>query len=209
MMNSINSLNSASLKINTLGHAIPEAGERTVTARFKNPTRMASIAVPDTAWHAVTLAPVQYREVLIAVLDNAAKRILSKQLAAFSVWPSTIDSGYFCEAALLEEASGANSEWMGKDELETAWRDSETRKAWVSSPNYAGNIAFRKAVAHYETLILKLAGKSSQYTPADMDLILAKLKDSDVGTELGAFVVRRIEALRNKPTPVGIDCDLL
>lgn len=191
--------------------SVPAANERAIVSRFKNPARTAMIILPDTAWQQLTIdgVPTAYRAILEAVLDNAAKTILSKHLNSYTVWPGELDSGYFAPAALLDEATGANSEWMTKDEIETAWRASETRKAWVTSPNYQANQAFRKAVAHYETLILKLAGKTSAYTPNDLDLILAKMKEGDLTTELGSFVVRRIEALRNKPAPAEVDCDLL
>lgn len=190
---------------------IPTLGERLIVSRFKNPARTAALAIPDTAWRDLEREAIStaYRSILEAVLDNAAKTILSKHLNSYTVWPTELDSGYFAPSALLDEATGANSEWMTKDEIEQAWRASETRKAWVTSPNYQANQAFRKAVAHYEALILKLAGKTSAYTPNDLDLILAKMKESDLTTELGFFVVRRVDALKNKPAPAEVDCDLL
>ena len=194
----------------TATQAMPQAGERLVVARFKGPARTAAICVPDTAWNNVTSnAPAQYREILTAVLDNAAKTILNRHLNSFSMWPVDIDIAYYCETALLEEALGSNNEWLSKEQIEAAWHDSATRKAWITSSNYASNAAYRKAVAHYESLITKLAGKTSAYQPSDLDLILAKIKPEDLTTELGSFVVRRIDALRNKPAPAMVDCDLL
>lgn len=194
----------------TAGQCIPAEGHRLVIARFKNPARMAAIAIDAGPWDRVAAnAPENYREILLAVLDNSAKNILNRHLTSFSLWPSTIDAAYFCEAALIEDATGANSEWMSKDELETAWRASATRKAWVANPNYASNKDFRTAVAHYETLITKLAGKTTQYTPEQLDLMLAKMREEDLSSELGSFVVRRVEALRNKPAPASVNCDLL
>jgi hypothetical protein len=187
-------------------------GYRVITARFKNPARSATIAIPATPWSNLEAAevPTQYRAILEAVLDSAAKTILSKHLSAFSLWPSEIDTAFYCEAALIEEATGANSDWLNKEELDAAWRASATRKAWVTSPNYQANAAFRKAVAHYESLILKLAGKTSQYQPSDLDLILAKLKDEDLTTELGSFVVRRIDGIKNRPVVSNeVNLDLL
>jgi len=194
----------------TTSQALPQACERVIIARFKAPARTAAICIPDTAWANVTTnAPAQYREILLAVLDNAAKTILNRHLNSFSCWPVDIDTAYYCEQALLEEATGSNSEWLSKEQIEAAWQESATRKAWITSSNYASNAAFRKAVAHYESLITKLAGKTSAYQPSDLDLILAKIKPEDLTTELGGFVVRRIEALRNKPAPAEVDCDLL
>lgn len=209
------------IKVNTSQElAINEAAQqgidgtvtRAIVARFKNPARAAYLNIPATAWHNLSASgvPENYRAILEAVLDSAAKAIISKQLSSYSVWPSTLDAGLFCEAALIDEATGANSDWMNKEELEQAWRNSATRAKWVKSPNYAANAAFRKAVAHYESLITKMAGKTSSYTPQDLDLILAKMEPSDLTTDFGSFIVRRIEAIKNRPNRVEVvDMDML
>lgn len=185
---------------------------RSITARFKNPARFATLNIPAAAWQQVETEPMNanYRQILLAVLDSAAKSIISKQLQQFSVWPTSLDAGMFASAALLDEATGANSDWMTKEEIEQAWRDSATRAKWVKSPNYASNPAFRRAVGHYEALITKMAGKTSSYTPEDLDLILAKMEPADLGTELGSFITRRIEAIKNRPQRLEVvDTNLL
>lgn len=185
---------------------------RSITARFKNPARVATLNIPAAAWTAIESEPMNanYRSILMAVLDSAAKSLISKQLSAFSVWPSSIDAGTFAPAALLDEATGANSDWMTKEEIEQAWRDSATRAKWAKSPSYASNPAFRRAVTHYEQLVCKMAGKTTSYTPEDLDLILAKMDAADLATELGSFVTRRIEAIKNKPQRIEvIDTNLL
>lgn len=179
--------------------ATATANERAITARFKNPARSATIVISATPWDDLSNVPEQYRPILDAVLETAAKSIISKHLNAFSLWPSTIDAGYFAPAAILDEATSANNQWLSKEELETAWKTSATRQQWVSRDDYKTSQAFRKAVAHYEEQVLKLSGKTSQFDPADLDLILAKMKPEDLSTEFGAFVVRRVEAIRNRP----------
>src|SRR5512137_647221 len=93
-----------------------QPGQRVITARFKNPARSATIAISSQPWDSLAVAgvPSQYRAILEAVLDSAAKTVLSKHLSAFSIWPSAIDTAFYCEAALIEEATGANSEWLNK-----------------------------------------------------------------------------------------------
>ena len=177
----------------------PAAGQRLVTASFKNPARSATIIIPSTVWDDLVTCPEQYRAILDAVLEKAVKSILSKHLNAFSLWPSTIDAGYFAPAAILDEATNANNQWLSKEELESAWKTSATREQWVTRDDYKTSPAFRKAVAHYEEQVLKLSGKTSQFDPTDLDLILAKMKPEDLTTEFGAFVVRRVEAIRNRP----------
>lgn len=179
--------------------AIATANERIVTARFKNPARSATIVIPTTVWDDLSNVPEQYRPILDAVLEKAVKDIISKHLNAYSLWPATLDAGYFAPAAIMDEATNANNTWLSKEELENAWRDSATRKQWVTRADYATSAPFRKAVARYEELTLKLSGKTSQYTPDDLDLLIAKLSPADHSTEFGAFVLRRVDALQNRP----------
>lgn len=179
--------------------ATATATERVITARFKNPARSATIVIHATAWNDLSNVPEQYRPILDAVLENAAKSILSKHLSAYSIWPSTLDAGYFSPSALMDEATSSNNQWLSKEELDAAWRDSVTRKAWVTRSDYTTSAPFRKAVARYEELILKLAGKTSQFTPDELDLIIAKLSPNDHATELGSFVLRRVDAIQNRP----------
>ena len=177
--------------------ASPDA--RIVTASFKSPARTATISVPLAIWADLDTVPEQYRAILDAVLETAVRSILSKHLKAFSLWPSTLDAGHFARDAILDEATGANSVWLSKEELESAWKDSATRKAWVTRDDFKTSAPLRKAVAHYEELVLKLAGKTSQFAPTDLDLILAKLRDEDYSSEMGSFIVRRVEAIKNRP----------
>ena len=188
----------------------PSPDARIITARFKNPARSATISLPLAIWSDLDTVPEQYRPILDAVLENAARNILSKHLNSYSIWPSSLDAGYFAQPAIMDEATGANSVWLSKEELESAWRESATRKAWVTRDDFKTSAALRKAVAHYEELVLKLAGKTSQFAPTDLDLILAKLKDEDYSTELGSFIVRRVEAIKNRPTrTTAADVNLL
>lgn len=197
--------------INTTANDLPLAhGERRIVCTFKQPARRASIAIPDAPWSAVRRdVPEQYREAMLAILDKAAKDILSAHLKAFSIWPSTIDDSLFCTTALLDAATASGSEWMTKEEIEAAWAASTTRKIWVESASYTTNKEFRTQVAYYQTLITKLAGKTTSYTEAELDLMLAKWKEADMNSDLGQFMVRRIEAIRNKPAPSVMSGDLL
>lgn len=184
--------------------------ERIITARFKNPARSATIVLPTTVWDDLSNVPEQYRAILDAVLENAAKSILSKHLNAYSLWPASLDAGYFAPAAIVDEATNANNTWLTKEELDAAWRDSATRKQWVTRADYATSAPFRKAVAKYEELILKLSGKTSQFSPDDLDLIIAKLNPTDHTTELGSFVLRRVDAIQNRPVKTNdANVDLL
>jgi len=184
--------------------------ERLITARFRNPSRSATIIIPSTAWTTMaSQVPTAYASLLGAVLETAAKSILSKRLESMSIWPSTIAATLFTPDAILSEASGANTEWLTREELTAAWEQSATRKAFITSPNYTTNKAYRQAVEMFKELILKLAGKTSQYQDSELDKILAKLDASDFETEMGTFIVKRIEQLKNRPMKSAIDLDIL
>lgn len=189
--------------------ALKRADDRMITARFRNPSRSASVLIDAQAWENLKSVPETYRPLLEAVLDTAAKSILSKYLENFSTWPSEMPAHLLNESAILDAANGSNSEWLSKEELAEAWKQSATRRAFINNPMHASNPAYRKAVSKYEELLLKLAGKTSQYTPQELDLILAKMNDDDLVSEFGQFVARRVEAIRNRPTRDVVDLDLL
>lgn len=188
--------------------ALPADGERIITARFKNPARSATICIPAAPF-ILNDVPEAYRGLLEAVLEKAAKDILSAYLNGFTTWPTTIPADRFTHDALVECASGANSNWLSKEELEQAWKASATRKAFYNDARFSANPAYRKAVGKFEELVLKMAAKNAAYQPEELDKILAKIHDDDLVGEFGLFVVRRIEQIRNKPAAATIDLDVL
>ena len=190
--------------------AIPNMGERLIIVRFKNPARAAAIAIPAEPWERMKReVPAAYAGLLDAVLEKAAKDILSATLASFTTWPNEIDAMRFTFDALMEQASGSNSGWLSKEELANAWKASATRKAFYGDARFGSNPAYRKAVAKFEELVLKMAAKNAAYQPEELDKILAKLHDDDLNGEFGTFIVRRIEQIRNKPQAATIDLDVL
>jgi hypothetical protein len=185
-------------------------GQRMITSRFRNPSRSATVIISTDAWDTMnSQVPATYASLLGAVLETAAKSILSKRLENMSVWPSTIDASILTPDAILSEASGANTEWLTREELTAAWESSATRKQFITSPNYSANKAYRQAVEMFKELVLKLAGKTSQYQESELDKILAKMHEDDFNTDFGSFIIKRIEALKNKPAKTAIDMDIL
>lgn len=185
-------------------------GQRRITARFRSPARSATILIPSQAWDQMEASvPASYAPLLSAVLETAAKSILAKRLEALTIWPLEVSQALFTADAIMAEASGANTEWMTREELTAAWEASATRKAFTSSPNYQANKAYRQAVEMFKDLILKLAGKTSQYQESELDKMLAKLHADDMETELGTFIIKRVEQLRNRPQKASVDLDIL
>ena len=188
----------------------PATNERLIIVRFKNPARAAAIAIPAEPWERMKReVPMAYASLLDAVLEKAAKDILSAALASFTTWPSEIDAMRFTFDALMEQAAGSNSGWLSKEELANAWKASATRKAFYGDARFGTNPAYRKAVGKFEELILKMAAKNASYKEEELDKILAKIADDDLTSEFGTFIVRRIEQMRNKPMTAEVDLDLL
>ena len=188
----------------------PASNERLIIVRFKNPARAAAIAIPAEPWERMkNEVPMAYASLLDAVLEKAAKDILSATLSSFTTWPSEIDAARFTFDALMEQAAGSNSGWLSKEELANAWKASATRKAFYGDARFGSNPAYRKAVAKFEELLLKMAAKNASYTMEELDKILAKIADEDLTGEFGTFIVRRIEQIRNKPMTAEVDLDLL
>ena len=188
----------------------PNANERLIIVRFKNPARAAAIAIPSEPWERMKReVPEAYAGLLDAVLEKAAKDILASTLSSFTTWPTEISADRFTLDALMEQASGSNTGWLSKEELTAAWKASATRKAFYGDARFGTNPAYRKAVGKFEELILKMAAKNAAYREEELDKILAKLDDEDLTSEFGTFVVRRIEQIRNKPMNAEVDLDLL
>ena len=188
----------------------PGANERLIIVRFKNPARAAAIAIPSEPWHTMRAeVPDAYAGLLDAVLEKAAKDILSATLSSFTTWPTEIGADRFTLDSLMEQASGSNTGWLSKEELTAAWKASATRRAFYGDARFSSNPAYRKAVAKFEELVLKMAAKNAAYKEEELDKILAKLDDEDLSSEFGTFIVRRIEQIRNKPMNAEVDLDLL
>lgn len=186
--------------------------ERTIVQRWKAPARAVAINISNAPWANLETdgVPEQYRAILAAVLEGAAKSILKRTVEAFNVIPATISPALFTSDALIDEATSGASEWMSKEELTEAWNTSATRKALIlDNPKYKESAAYRRAANAYAELVLKLAGKTSSYEPEDLDWLLAKFHNDDLNTELGAFMVRRVEMLQRKPQRPTIDRDAL
>jgi prophage maintenance system killer protein len=185
-----------------------DAGNKRVVVRYRNPSRVFGIQVSADAWNLADV-PERYRAMLESVLDSAAVSILKTHIDSFSAVPTSIDASKFSQDALIDAATSSNSNWLSKEELSDLWKASATRKKFYTDARYASNGAYRKAVAKFEELVLKLSGKSAKIEHDDLDKILVKLDDSDLETELGSFIVKRIEAMKAKPVVDSIDMDLL
>ena len=192
--------------------ATVQPGQRLIIITQRNPSRIAAVIVPANAWEDVSNslgAASPYVPLLHAVLDTAAKAILTRRIGDMSVFPTSIQTDIFSADAVLAEAASGNTEWLSKEELTQAWEGSATRAKFTNDPRYTANKNYRISVDKFKELIIKLAGKTSAYSPSELDSMIVKLHPSDHNTEFGAFVLRRIQALQNKPARDEIDLDCL
>jgi lipid II:glycine glycyltransferase (peptidoglycan interpeptide bridge formation enzyme) len=174
---------------------------------------MAAVIISTEAWQTMTACigteGAPYASLLGAVLDTAAKSILTRRIGEMSVFPTEIDDAIFSADAILTEATSGNSDWLSKEELTQAWEASVTRNSFTNDPRYLINAQYRKAVSAFADLVIKLAGKTSTYTESELDTMQVKMKEEDHDSELMAFMNRRIEQIRNKPAKPAFDMDLL
>jgi len=187
---------------------------RTVCVRYKSPAREVLIQIASAPWNVVDSFDIssEYKQILESALDSAAKRILSAFILnakAAGADPCEIPESLFTTDALLEECTNAATEWLSKDELAEAWKNSATRKAIFNATKYANNPSYRKAYTRYEELVLKLSGKAVTLQPAEIDSVLAKLSDSDHDTVFGAFILRRCVAMRSRKDNAVVDLSIL
>jgi hypothetical protein len=183
---------------------------KTIFARINNPTRKFWVQINPSAWNEIQNAPEQYRAVIEAALDNAAKMILTDYVKAYTVSPSALPAHIFSAENILDRAGDNDSSWLSKEELESAWKESDTRKRIIENNKYKDNVEYRKVANLYAEYILKLSGKRADIPRDKLDWILAKIEDTDLESEFGLFVSRRISQLKTKKeTNKEIDLDLI
>lgn len=199
--NTIESANAATLN---------DTNIRTIVVRWKSPARMVAVTIPNDAFTAMrNEVPANYVPLIEATLEDTAKGIIKRFIESHSVTPSSIPDGAFTSAALIEAATISHTDWLTKEELQQLWSASSTRNKLVTDPRYASSKEYRTAVNYFAELVVKFAGKTSQFKPIELDKVLAKLEADDLQSELGAFIIRRVEALKNKPAASEVDLDLI
>ena len=184
---------------------------RQVTVAWRNPKRSAVVNVNAEAWTRIEHIDESYKPILVSALTNAAERIIKRYCQSFSIIPSGIPAGLLTPDAIFQEATYGAMDWMSKEELESAWLDSATRKQWTvdKADLYKSNSQFRKQVHYYAEQIQALAARNANPEHSILDMIQAKLHADDLSTSFGQFVMARCEQLRNKPEPEMMPTDLL
>lgn len=173
--------------------------KKTISVKFNNPVRKYWVQIEPSQWTNLDTVPEQFRPIVDIALDNAAKAIFANYLKAFSTMPSTMPAHILAESEILDSASNDSSSWLSKEELETAWKVSATRKRIIDNEKYSKSAEYRKVANLYAELVLKLSGTRVTIEPDKLDWILAKMEGDDLDTDFGIFVVKRVQKLKMKP----------
>lgn len=177
--------------------------ETTIVIRGRNPSWVAAVNIPRSALPDTTTVPAEYRPLIDAVLLKATEGIFRALYGTGELKPASITLAPFNPDNIIAAATATNSDSLSREELQALWEQSQTRKDLVTTPQYQASPAYRKAVAYFTDMVLKLAARSNNLTPAELDKVLARLNTDDLDTEFGAFVVRRVEQLKARPIKVA------
>lgn len=183
-----------------------------IAIAFKQPARRYWVQL-DEDLIAAPDAPDAYRPLIEASLRASVKAIASDYIKTFSAdaIPLVVPAHMLTREEIIDRATSTGQEWMTKEELTAAWTDSFTRKQWVEqrAEDYKTNKVFRAQVNAFAEDVLKLAAKNISLPPERCDVLLAKIRDEDLATPFGEFVVQRLTTLKNKPAPELQSADML
>lgn len=152
--------------------------------------------------------PEAFRALVECALLKTAEGLLKKQQTAqpnsYQMLRADFDRPNLCEAFI----SSSNA-WLSKDELEEGFMASATWARISARPEFKTNASYQRTAMMFKDTILKLAGKTVTLEPEKCDLILSKLEEADLETEAGAFIVRRLSALKERQPSEVFDLDAL
>lgn len=187
----------------TSAAAIKAVGEVLVSANWKetkNQTRMErAVLIPMECLKAPEV-PEAFRALVELALANTAESVLK---AHCNAEPNNYEmlATRFDRPALTEAFMASGSLWMTKEELETAWNASATWARITSREEFKTNKTYQNAASIFKDSILKLSAKPTVFNEEKCDTILAKLETSDLETEMGAFICKRLESFKSRIVP--------
>ena len=178
---------------------VAKPDETTIVIRGRNPSWVAAVNIPRSSLPDTSTVPAEYRPLIDAVLLKATEGLFRALYGTGDLKPASIALAPFTPDNIVAAATATNSDSLTRDELMALWEQSATRRVLVTNPNYQQNPAYRKAVSYFVEMVGKLAARSNNLTPVELDKILARLEASDLDTEMGQFIVRRVEQLKARP----------
>lgn len=205
----------SSIRIHTTiesAKAILAVGEIQVSAKWNETSKQKkmerSVNLPFNCLKAPELEGTGFRPLVECILERAAESVL-KEFVNENPNTMEIDESLFTRENLSESFMSSGDSWLTKQELEIGFTQSATWKRITSRPEFTSNATYKAQAEKFKDAILKLTGKAVQMEPDQCDKILVKLEDSDLATGFGAFVVKRLTQLKNKPRASDFDVGAL
>ena len=183
-------------------NACKESGKTLIAKKWKQTAaqnRMERACFVDSSLFVADSVPVAFRAIVESALLESAKGILAKFCSDAPI-ASEIPLGLFSVESLTEQFLSRGEVWFSKEELEKEFVNSATWKRISGKAEFSSSAQYQKAANQFKDTICKLSGKTAKIEDSICDVILAKLEDSDLSTEFGGFVVRRIEAIKARKT---------
>jgi len=183
-------------------NACKGAGKTLVSKKWKQTAaqnRMERACFVDSSLFVADSVPAAFRAIVESALLESAKGILAKFCGETPI-ASEIPLGLFSQESLTEQFLSRGEVWFSKEELEKEFVNSATWKRISGKQEFSSSAVYQKAANQFKDTICKLSGKTAKIEDSICDVILAKLEDSDLSTEFGGFVVRRIEAIKARKT---------
>lgn len=176
-------------------------GQRVVSKSWKETANQKRkerhVIVPMECVTAPELNDSPFRALVESALQSAAETVLRDWVNQEGDSCFEIPAEQFNRPNLIETFMGRES-WLSKEALDLAFTQSQTWNRIVSRPEFKSNKSYQRAANLFKDSILKLSGKNTSLKPELCDALLVKLEDSDLNTEFGAFVVKRLNQIKNK-----------
>jgi hypothetical protein len=192
--------------------AIKTVGQHVVSVSWKqtkNQTRKERAIVLPMECVSAPEVVEQFRVLVESALKESAEQVLKRFVDDNGDMANEVGEELFTRPNLTESFMSRADNWMTKEQLETAFMQSETWKKIAARPDFSTNPAVFKAATHYKETILKLSGKATKVEAKLRDSILSKMDASDLETELGAFILRRFDQMAKGEKTEEIDLSAL
>ena len=203
----------ATYKIHSSIHGanlVKNVGEVIISAKWKETKNQKSmeraVILPMECLKAPEV-PESFRALVEAALLTTAESLLKKHV---NEEPNNWEvlASVFDRPNMVESFIAGGSTWMSKEELELSFTASATWKRITGRAEFTNNKTYQQAANYFKESILKLTGKATKITAEDCDKIISKIEDSDLETEFGAFVVKRLTSIKQNNSDV-FDLDAL
>lgn len=176
-------------------------GQRVVSKTWKETANQKRkerhVVVPAECVTAPELAATPFRALVESALMSAAETVLRDWVNQEGDSCFEIPSEQLFRPNLIEAFMGRDS-WLSKEALDLAFTQSATWQRIVSRAEFKQNKQYQKAANLFKDSILKLSGKNTSLKPELCDALIVKLDDADLNTEFGAFVLKRLNQIKNR-----------